>query len=138
MSKKFSLIIFTDLDGSLLHRDNFRFDQIKDYLKKIIDDGIIIIPNTSKTESEIEEFMKDLGSNLPFISSNLKLSLCNKEPSKSVKMINENFLLKKIYLILFLFLSKNKTLSFEKDIVTDFSLIFSDDLIIIWSSNTFE
>ena len=53
-------------------------------------------------------------------------------------MINENFLLKKIYLILFLFLSKNKTLSFEKDIMTDFSLIFSDDLIIIWLSNTFE
>ena len=34
MSKKFSLIIFTDLDGSLLHRDNFRFDQIKDYVKR--------------------------------------------------------------------------------------------------------
>ena len=70
MSKKFSLIVFTDLDGSLLHRDNFRFDEIKDYLKKIIDDGIIIIPNTSKTECEIREFMKDLGSNLPFISEN--------------------------------------------------------------------
>ena len=70
MSKKFSLIIFTDLDGSLLHRDNFRFDEIKDYLKKIIDDGIIVIPNTSKTQSEIEEFIKDLGSSLPFISEN--------------------------------------------------------------------
>ena len=33
MSKKFSLIIFTDLDGSLLHRDNFKFDQIKDFIK---------------------------------------------------------------------------------------------------------
>ena len=70
MSKKFSLIIFTDLDGSLLHRDTFKFDEIKDYLKKIIDDGIIIIPNTSKTESEIEEFIKDLGTNLPYISEN--------------------------------------------------------------------
>ena len=70
MSKKFSLIIFTDLDGSLLHRDNFSFDEIKDYLKKIIDDGIIVIPNTSKTQSEIEEFIKDLGSSLPFISEN--------------------------------------------------------------------
>ena len=26
MNKKFSLIIFTDLDGSLLHRDNFKFE----------------------------------------------------------------------------------------------------------------
>ena len=70
MSKKFSLIIFTDLDGSLLHRDNFKFDVIKDYIKDLIDEGIIIIPNTSKTEKEIEEFMKELGSNLPFISEN--------------------------------------------------------------------
>ena len=70
MSKKFSLIIFTDLDGSLLHRDNFKFDEIKDYIKNLIDNGIIIIPNTSKTEKEIEEFIKELGSNLPFISEN--------------------------------------------------------------------
>ena len=70
MNKKFSLIIFTDLDGSLLHRDNFKFDVIKDYIKNLIDNGIIIIPNTSKTEKEIEEFMKELGSELPYISEN--------------------------------------------------------------------
>ncbi len=70
MSKKFSLIIFTDLDGSLLHRDNFGFDEIKDYLRKLIDQGITIIPNTSKTEKEIEEFTKELGLELPFISEN--------------------------------------------------------------------
>ena len=57
MSKKFSLIIFTDLDGSLLNRDNFKFDEIRDYIKSLIDEGIIIIPNTSKTEKEIEEFI---------------------------------------------------------------------------------
>ena len=70
MSKKFSLIIFTDLDGSLLHRDNFKFDEIKDYLKNLIDDGIIIIPNTSKTEKETKEFINELGSEVPFISEN--------------------------------------------------------------------
>ena len=70
MSKKFSIIIFTDLDGSLLHRDSFKFDEIKDYIKSLIDEGIIIIPNTSKTEKEIEEFIKELGLNLPFISEN--------------------------------------------------------------------
>ena len=42
MNKKFSLIIFTDLDGSLLHRDNFKFDKIKDYVKNLIDEGITI------------------------------------------------------------------------------------------------
>ena len=70
MSKKFSIIIFTDLDGSLLHRDNFKFDEIKDYIKNLIDNGVIIIPNTSKTEKEIEEFIKELGKELPFISEN--------------------------------------------------------------------
>ena len=56
MNKKFSLIIFTDLDGSLLHKDNLKFDKIKDYIKSLIDQGIIIIPNTSNTEKEIEAF----------------------------------------------------------------------------------
>jgi mannosyl-3-phosphoglycerate phosphatase family protein len=70
LSKKFSLIIFTDLDGSLLHRDNFKFDEIKDYIKNLIDNGVIIIPNTSKTEKEIEEFINELGKELPFISEN--------------------------------------------------------------------
>ena len=70
MSKKFSIIIFTDLDGSLLDRDSFKFDQIKNYLKNLIDDGIIIIPNTSKTEKETKEFINELGSEVPFISEN--------------------------------------------------------------------
>ena len=63
-------LIFTDLDGSLLDRDTFKFDEIKDYLKKLISNGIFIIPNTSKTEKEILEFNNELGSNLPYISEN--------------------------------------------------------------------
>ena len=84
MSKKFSLIIFTDLDGSLLHRDNFKFDVIKDYIKSLIDEGIIIIPNTSKTEKEIEAFINELGSNLPFIFKNGSLT-------HRLNLINTNF-----------------------------------------------
>ena len=60
MNKKFSLIIFTDLGGSLLHRNNFKFDKIKDYIKSLINGGIIIIPNTSDTEKEIEAFQMNL------------------------------------------------------------------------------
>ena len=56
MKKKLTIIIFTDLDGSLLHRDTFKFDSIKDYLKGLLDKGIIVIPNSSKTEKEIEPF----------------------------------------------------------------------------------
>ena len=70
MDKAFKVLIFTDLDGTLLHRDTFKFDEIKDYLTQLISNGIFVIPNTSKTEKEILEFINELGSNLPFISEN--------------------------------------------------------------------
>ena len=70
MKKKFTVVIFTDLDGSLLHRDTFQFDTIKDYIKSLVNKGIIIIPNSSKTEKEIEKFNEELGINLPYISEN--------------------------------------------------------------------
>ena len=47
MEKAIKILIFTDLDGSLLHRDTFKFDEIKDYLREIISKGIFIIPNLS-------------------------------------------------------------------------------------------
>ena len=64
------ILIFTDLDGSLLHRDTFKFDEIKDYLTQLIYKGIFIIPNTSKTEKEILDFNNELGSSLPYICEN--------------------------------------------------------------------
>ena len=70
MKKKFTVVIFTDLDGSLLHRDTFQFDTIKDYIKSLVNKGVIIIPNSSKTEKEIEKFNEELGINLPYISEN--------------------------------------------------------------------
>ncbi len=70
MEKAFKVLIFTDLDGSLLHRDTFKFDEIKDYIKQLISKGIFIIPNTSKTEKEILAFNNELGTSLPYISEN--------------------------------------------------------------------
>ena len=70
MNKTFSVAIFTDLDGSLLHRETFKFDPIKDYIKSLINKGIILIPNSSKTEKEIENFNKELEIDLPYISEN--------------------------------------------------------------------
>mgnify|MGYP001185510124 CR=1 FL=1 len=70
MKKKFSVTIFTDLDGSLLHRDTFKFDTIKDYIKNLVNKGIIIIPNSSKTEKEIEKFNHELELELPYITEN--------------------------------------------------------------------
>ena len=70
MEKAFKVLIFTDLDGSLLHKETFKFDEIKEYLKQLLSKGIFIIPNTSKTAKEILEFNYELGSNLPYISEN--------------------------------------------------------------------
>ena len=70
MKQKFKIVIFTDLDGSLLHRDTFKFDPIKDYITSIVDRGIIIIPNSSKTEDEITEFNNEADFQFPFVSEN--------------------------------------------------------------------
>ena len=68
--KKTSVVIFTDLDGTLLNRDTFKFDEIKDYIKSLINKGITIIPNTSKTNAELDNFIKELGFNIHFITEN--------------------------------------------------------------------
>ena len=36
MKQKKQIIIFTDLDGSLLDKDTFRFDEIEDYFRELI------------------------------------------------------------------------------------------------------
>ena len=84
MKKKPTILIFTDLDGSLLHRDTFKFDPIKDYIKSLLDSGIIVIPNSSKTEKEIENFNEELGTKLPFISE-------NGSAIHGLNLINQNF-----------------------------------------------
>jgi len=84
MKEKFKVVIFTDLDGSLLHRDTFKFDTIKDYISNLVDQGIIIIPNSSKTEKEIEKFNEELGVKLPYISE-------NGSSIQGLNLINVNF-----------------------------------------------
>ena len=84
MAKNNSIIIFTDLDGTLLNRDTFKFDSIKDYIKKLHSKGIKIIPNSSKTEKEILEFNQELGLDLPYISENGSVI-------KGMNLINSNF-----------------------------------------------
>ena len=64
------VIIFTDLDGSLLDKETFNFDLIKNYINELISSGIIIIPNSSKTKAELLNFNKENNLNLCFISEN--------------------------------------------------------------------
>ena len=101
MKKIYKILIFTDLDGSLLDRDTFKFDEIKDYIRQLISKGIFIIPNTSKTEEEILEFNSDLGSSLPFISENGSsingLNLLNKDLPQELILSREKEILLEIF-----------------------------------------
>ena len=72
MNANNKVLIFTDLDGSLLDRDTFKFDKISKYIKDLISKGIFIIPNSSKTKVEIEKFTLDKNNNLKLLE---KLSL---------------------------------------------------------------
>ena len=69
MEKVYKILIFTDLDATLLHRDTFKFEEIKDYIKQLISKGIFIIPNTSKTEKEILAFNNELLANSSTVST---------------------------------------------------------------------
>ena len=53
-------IIFTDLDASLLHEETFSCAEIIDVLNTLLADGVLIIPNTSKTEVETRNVLKSL------------------------------------------------------------------------------
>jgi len=68
--KKQLLIIFTDLDGTLLDHYNYSFDAAQEALEKINVAKIPLIFCTSKTRAEIEMWRKKLGNHYPFISEN--------------------------------------------------------------------
>ena len=64
------VLIFTDLDGSLLNNETFKFDEIKNFITNCLKKGIKLIPNTSKTNFEILEFVKELNFEVPYITEN--------------------------------------------------------------------
>ena len=70
MKQKKQIIIFTDLDGSLLNKDTFRFDEIENYFRELVSKGIKIIPNSSKTETELLDFNNQYNLNLSFVAEN--------------------------------------------------------------------
>ena len=118
MIKKFTILIFTDLDGSLLHRDTFKFDTIKLYIRSLVNSGIIIIPNSSKTEKEIEKFNEELGVELPYISENGSsihgLNLINKNFPNKIILSREKEELLKIFNLKVPEKIKNKCLLISK------------------------
>ena len=64
------LIIFTDLDGTLLDRETYSFEAAQTALYMIRFKKIPLILSSSKTRAEIEYYQKKLKINYPFISEN--------------------------------------------------------------------
>lgn len=64
------IVFITDLDGTLLGHDDFKFMPTKPGLCALLDAGIKIIPASSKTRPEIEAFCEEVGRRLPFIYEN--------------------------------------------------------------------
>ncbi len=64
------IIIFTDLDGSLLDSSNYSFDAAKDALSAIRKLNVPLILVSSKTRSEIEPLRLQLNEFHPFVAEN--------------------------------------------------------------------
>ena len=64
------LLIFTDLDGTLLNQDDYRYDPVLPVLDILKQKAIPVVPVTSKTRREVEELCKALDLNEPFITEN--------------------------------------------------------------------
>ncbi|WP_083602516.1 HAD-IIB family hydrolase [Hydrococcus rivularis] len=67
---KMAIIIFTDLDGTLLNQDDYRCDAALPVLKELQAKQIPVIPVTSKTRQEVETLRQELNLGDPFIVEN--------------------------------------------------------------------
>lgn len=65
------LIIFSDLDGSLLDHDTYRWDAAKPWLTRLANEAIPLIITTSKTAAEVDPLQQALGlGDYPYIAEN--------------------------------------------------------------------
>lgn len=64
------VLIFTDLDGTLLNQNDYRYDAALPTIKKLQKAQIPIIPVTSKTKAEVAFLCEEIGLNAPFITEN--------------------------------------------------------------------
>ena len=64
------LVIFTDLDGTLLDRNTYSFEPAQSTLHLIKQKNIPLVLSSSKTRAEIEFYRRRLENDHPFISEN--------------------------------------------------------------------
>jgi mannosyl-3-phosphoglycerate phosphatase len=64
------VLVFTDLDGTLLDHHTYSFAPALPTLQKLHSQNIPVIPNTSKTFAELSELRQQIGLDGPFIVEN--------------------------------------------------------------------
>jgi len=64
------LLVFTDLDGTLLNHDTYRWQAAKPALERLQRANIPVVLNSSKTASEIRDIRATLNNHYPFIVEN--------------------------------------------------------------------
>ncbi|MGC9502361.1 HAD-IIB family hydrolase [Baaleninema sp.] len=65
-----AFIVFTDLDGTLLNSEDYRYEAALPVLQELKNRKIPVIPVTSKTRAEVELLRRQIGLNDPFIVEN--------------------------------------------------------------------
>jgi len=63
-------ILFTDLDGTLLDADTYRYDAARRALDRLRDQAVPLVICTSKTRAEVEPLRMELDNHDPFIVEN--------------------------------------------------------------------
>ena len=72
-----NVLIFSDLDGTLLDHHTYSFAPALSMLQKLRSANIPVIPNTSKTFAELTELTQQIGLDGPFIVENGAAVLTN-------------------------------------------------------------
>ena len=67
---KKKIVIFTDLDETLLKDNKYYYNILNNFIKKLLRYGCIIIPVTSKTYLEVIDILKQIKFKLPFSVEN--------------------------------------------------------------------
>lgn len=75
MGQTTRLVIFTDLDGSLLDTETYRFDAARATLEELTACQVPMVLCASKTRAEVEPLRQELGNTDPFIIENGVVSI---------------------------------------------------------------
>ncbi|HEY9879280.1 MAG TPA: HAD-IIB family hydrolase [Leptolyngbyaceae cyanobacterium] len=70
MTRTTSLLVFTDLDGTLLGSEDYAYAAAVPLLERLVNEGIPVIPVTSKTRQEVETLRQQIGLRDPFVVEN--------------------------------------------------------------------